>query len=53
LLTRADLRRNKKLLFKTNKTKNTTIKNNNRNGGEMMGTGQRWHVLEEMGGTTP
>jgi hypothetical protein len=31
-LTKTDLRR-KKLLFKTNKTRNTTIKNSNQNGG--------------------
>jgi hypothetical protein len=37
-------------------TINTTIKNSNSRMEEMMGTGQRWHVVErreEMDGTTP
>jgi hypothetical protein len=50
-LARADLRR-KKLLFKTNKTRNTTSKTTTRVE-EMMDTDQRRHILEEMGGIAP
>jgi hypothetical protein len=46
----------KRSLFKTNKTRNTTIKNSNKSdGGDDGYTGQRWHVVErteEMGHNT-
>ena len=45
LLIRADFRR-KTLLFKTNKTKNTTIKNSNQSGGD----DGHWPVLACFGG---
>jgi hypothetical protein len=45
LLIRAYLRR-KKLLFKTKKTRNTTIKNSNRSGGDDW----HWPVLAHFGG---
>jgi hypothetical protein len=36
----------KRSLFETNKTKNTTIKKAATGVEEMMGTGQRWYVVE-------
>ena len=44
-LTRANLKR-KKVLFKTNKTRNTTIKNSNRSGGD----DGHWPALAHFGG---
>ena len=50
-LTRADLRKknsySKQIKQETQPSKTATVVE------EMMGTSQRWHVLEEMGGTGP
>jgi hypothetical protein len=46
LLTRANLRKKKKLLFKTNKTRKITIKNSNRSGGD----DGHWPALARSGG---